>query len=166
MKTAVKRIMVIALLLSVFGGTLPASGPAFAKSVSKVTKIVTLTSKKNSVIHKLSIRPSGMVTAKVKFLEVKGKVSGSNNELYLGGYEGDDGKGSFFSEYSKPKLSKKSFRKGKTLKLKSPWKNYEYISGKGEVDWTIPDKGITRLKMKITYYTKGGRKSIKSIKEQ
>lgn len=155
MKVMKKTLLMVVLLLAVCG-CLSISKQVSAKTVSKVTKVFTLTPKKNFIRHKLSIKKKVKVVAKMKFLEVKGKVSlKSGEELYLGEYDCYDGKGSFFSSWSKPdKLKKKSFKKGKVLVS-----NEDYISGKSIVEWYIP-KGIKKLKVQVTYYTKNGKAAI------
>lgn len=174
MKTK-KAVLTAVLLLSVICSSLSTTSVS-AKSASKVTKIITLTHEKSWVQHILSIHSSEMVRAQVKILEVKGKPTLSKDQLYLGTYEFmnykngkayDGSKGSFFTSWTNPKLTKKSFQKGKILKINSAWKKGEspYISGKAGVSWDLPE-GISKLKMKITYYTKSGKKNIKSIKTE
>ncbi len=138
-----------------------------AKSVSKVTKVITITSKKG-IEHSLSINPKEKVSVKVKFLSVKGKVKVQPKDLYFGFYEFavyqkkkmiDGGEGSFYNQYTTPKLTKGSFKKGRMLSENKE----DYISGKSTVEWSVPNK-IKKIKMQITYFTRSGRKGINSIK--
>ena len=145
-------------MLSVFCGILMVTKPVEAKSVSKVSKVITLTQKKKEVTHNLSINRKENVIATIKFLKVKGKIPKKENELYFGYYTFVDGKGSFFSPWTEPEeLKKSSFKKGKTLK------SNDYIYGTSEVTWTIP-RGIKKLKVKVTYSTKSGKAGIISVK--
>ena len=160
MKTTKKLLMVV-LLLSMMCSSLSVPKQVSAKSVSKVTKVFTLTVNKRQVKHKLSISANEKVFTKVKFLDVKGKVSLiSGEELIFGCYEGKNGMGSFFAPWTKPSLKKTSFKKGKTLTQNGQG---DYINGKSEVEWYIPS-GIKKLKVKVTYFTKSGKAGIKSIK--
>lgn len=170
MNNIIKKTLTMALLFSMTCGIVGVSIPkqASAKTASKVTKVITLTNKnKNGITHKLSISKKEKVAVKIRFLQVKGKLSkkATNDDLYFGYYEGDFSKGTFFTQYSKPgKLKKTSFKKGKSLDSSKT----DYISGKNEVIWNLPDwdlpNGIKKLKVQITYYTKSGRKGIKSVK--
>lgn len=160
MKTTMKKLLMVVLLLSIVSGGVLMPKQASAKTVSKVTKVFTLTANKKLVKHKLSINTKEKVLVKVKFLEVKGKVLvESEEDLFLGEYLFKMGKGSFFSYWSRPsKLKKSSFKKGKILTSKD-----DYINGKSKVEWYIP-QGIKKLKMQVTYYTKSGKAGIKSVK--
>lgn len=156
-----KTFMKIFILLLMGGVVLTIPEQAYAKKVSSCNKVITLTSKKKSTTHKLSISGKEKVFVKIKFLEVKGKslLPTKHEDLFFGGYECGDGMGSFFSKWSKPnKLKRNSFKKGKTLKSTD-----DYITGKSTVEWSIP-KGIKKLKVRVTYYTKSGKSRIKSIK--
>lgn len=160
MKAMTKKLLMLVLLLSVVcGGGLSISKQASAKAVSKVTKKITLTDGKSiDIQHKLSISAKEKVNVKIKFLEVKGKVA-SKNDLYLGFYECNDGKGSLFAPWTSPsKLKKNSFKKGKVLTSTE-----DYLNGKATVDWNIP-KGIKKLKLQVTYYTESGKAGINSVK--
>lgn len=160
MKAMTKKLLMLVLLLSVVcGGGLSISKQASAKAVSKVTKKITLTDKKGFVVHKLSIATKEKVNVKIKFLEVKGKAKGSEEELYFGGYECKNGKGSLFAPWTSPsKLKKNSFKKGTILTSTE-----DYLNGKATVEWYIPE-GIKKLKMQVTYYTESGKAGIKSIR--
>ena len=93
----------------------------------------------------------------MSFLDVNGKAT--QKDILFGEYECRNGKGSFWMPFPQYKFSKNSFKKGKTLvSLDDEW-----INGKSEVEWYIP-KGITKLKMKVTYFTKSGKAGIKSVK--
>lgn len=153
----VKKIIAATVITTWGLGMVVVPKEAEAKNVSKVEKVVTLTKKSSSAIHKLSISNSEKVNAKVTFLEVKGKAT--QKDIYFGEYECRNGKGSFWMPFPQYKFSKNSFKKGKTLvSLDDDW-----INGKSEVEWYIP-KGITKLKMKVTYFTKSGKAGIKSVK--
>lgn len=162
MKEMKKKLLIMVLFFAVCGG-IGFSMPKYvsAKSVSKVTKTFTLTTKSNFVEHKLSISKKEKVTAKIKFLEVKGNVSlKSGEDLSFGGYEFPDGMGSFFADWTKPKLKKSSFKKGNVLNAK---KNEDYISKKSTVEWYLPS-GLKKLKVQVTYFTKSGKAGINSVK--
>lgn len=163
MKKILTTIMIFVLAVGVFA----ASKPVFAKSKPRITKVITLTKNEFGVQHKLSISSKEKVVAKVEFLSVKGKAE--EDDLYFGSYEFtsykngkliDGGKDSFFSPYSTPKLKKSSFKKGNILSLNL--KKCFPMTGKSTVSWGLP-KGITKIKMRVTYYTISGRSGINSF---
>ncbi len=160
MKVATKRLlMVILFLLVVCGAGLSKPKEVSAKTVSKVKKVFTLTPEK-VVTHKLSISKKEVVRVKIKFLKVKGKVGKvESGELMFGDWESDVGMGALFASWNKPKLKKKWFKKGKVLKTKKD----NYITGESTIDWYVP-KGIKKLKVRVTYYTKSGKAGIKWVK--
>lgn len=152
-KIAVATLMFVLLL----GVTALSKEEVSAKTMSKVSKVITLTKKNYLAGQRLSIRSNEKVFVKVKILEVKGKVTESEREkeLYFGGYICDEGMGSFWMPFPK-----NAFKKGNTIKAGSV---DNYVTGNAGVDWEMP-KGITHLKMKITYYTKSGKAGIHSVK--
>lgn len=159
-----KKIVTIIMLLALLAGITPESSVVSAKSTSKVVKVFTLTQKKDVVHHRLSINPKEKVKVKIDILDVKGRLKGK--EHYFGYYEfvgkNTGGKGSFLSSYSTPKLKKNLLKKGKSLSPADSDGNV-WISAKAYVDWELPN-GIKKLKVRVTYYTKSGRKGIKSCK--
>ena len=163
MKTAVKKLFTMVLVVSVICSGLVFAAPkqASAKMASKVTKVITLTSNKKAVTHHLSIRAKETVFVKVKFLEVKGSISLKSGEgLYFGEYFLSDSMGSLFNEWSNSnKLKKSAFKKGKVLSSKDD----EFLYGKAEVDWSLPS-GLKKCKVQITYYTKSKKAGIRSVK--
>lgn len=163
MKKVIKKYAVVLLLLSMVSGSLLTPKQASAKSMSKVTKTVTLKSGK-SVKHMLSVDEKDKLFVKVKILEVKGRVSLKYGaDLWWGYYEFSEGKGSFFYPESKPsKLKANSFKKGKILTSKEEEGGIG-VNGKTDVEWDVPN-GISKLKIQVTYYTKSGKAGIKSVK--
>lgn len=168
LKIQINRTFVIAFIIVLMGVSIIFPKRASAKSVSKKAMVITLTSKKE-VKHKLSIKSSEKVVAKVDVLSVKGVVTEKESDLCFGyidfacykkGKMIDGGEGSFFANYTKPKLKKSSFKKGKVLRTKG---NDCYITGKAVVEWVLP-KGISKMKIRVTYYTKSGKVGIKSVK--
>ena len=86
----VKKIIAATVITTWGLGMVVVPKEAEAKNVSKVEKVVTLTKKSSSAIHKLSISNSEKVKAKVTFLEVKGKAT--QKDIYFGEYECRNGK--------------------------------------------------------------------------
>lgn len=158
MKSA-KKVLTMVLLLSMVFGCMSVSKLASAKSVSKISKVFTLT-RKNGVTHKLSIKKNEKVYVKMEFLDVKGKVSpkvpASGVEL---GNATSDWWEPLFGSDSTPKLTKSSFKKGAKFTSNS------YLYGKEEIEWCFPE-GPKKLKVKVTYYTKSGKAGIKFQKQK
>lgn len=163
-----KSSFFIVLFITIMGASIVFPKKALAKSVSKKAIVITLSPKKK-VKHKLSIKPSEKVVAKVDILSVKGDVTERESDLCFGyidfrsykkGKIIDGGKGSFFAYYTKPKLKKSSFKKGRILRTKG---KDCYITGNALVEWN-PPKGISKMKIRVTYYTKSGKAGIKSVK--
>lgn len=159
MRMIAKRILTLVLVLSILcGGTaifIPKQ--ASAKTMSKVTKVLNLTSKK-SVSHKLMISKNEKVRVKVKILSVTGKTSLSGEDLIWADSISSDGKGGLIAWWSKPPLKKSSFKKGKILTSDAD----SHLMGKAYVLWDAP-KGIKKLKIRVTYYTESGKAGIKSV---
>lgn len=168
LKNQIRSNFIIMFIIVVMGVAVLFPQRASAKSVSKKTMVITLTSKKK-ITHKLSIKSSEKVAVKADILSVKGAVTEKESELGFGYFDFrcykkgemiDGGKGSLFAYYTKPKLKRSSFKKGKVLRSKG---KYSYITGKAVVEWVLP-KGISKMKLRVTYYTKSGKVGIKSIK--
>lgn len=164
MKTKLKRLFAVVLVLSIVCGgiSLPTAKKVYAKTVSKVTRVFTLTPQRWRVKHKLSISENEKVKVKIKFLEVKGKADGTvaeSDRLWFGNYYTNDGTSSFFLDSTKPKLRKSDFKKGVVLT------SNDYIYGYDGFDvyWDIPN-GLKKLKVQVTYYTESGKAGIHSIK--
>lgn len=153
-----KKLLMMVLLLSMVFGCMSVSKPASAKSVSKITKVFTLTTQKKGISHILSMDRKEKVFTKMEFLEVKGKIS--EKFPSLGFYESYNMGWLFDDDTSPSKLDKKSFKKGKKFTSKK-----DYLQGKSLVEWDIPN-GIKKLKIKVTYYAKSGKACIRSLKEK
>lgn len=146
---------------------------ASAKVVSKVTKTITITNKKKGAVwHTLSIKKGEKVKVKVKFLEVQGKpvdkyFQGENTVMYsFGGNIDPSGayEDFFFTDDQKSpkaKLKKDSFKKGNVL-ISSYGLNRNMLK---DVYWQ-PLKGISKIKLKVTYFTVSGKAGINSVKTQ
>lgn len=169
MKTFSKRLLTIVLMLSILYGSIFLSTQyASAKTMSKVTKVLSLT-KNKGVAYQLKIKKSEKVLVKVKILSIIGKAKlDEDGDLCFGLYEFrayknkkliDGGKGSLFTSYDK--LKKSSFKAGKIL----PSSGNDYLTGKADVGWSLPD-GIKKMKVQITYYTKSGKPGIISLRKR
>lgn len=145
------------LLLSMVCGSISVSKPASAKSVSKITKVITETNKMYGAVHKLSIKKNEKVFTRIEILDVKGKVSSSRGLEF--GHTTLNMDGLFDRNSSPSKLKKSSFKKGEILTSKK-----NYLHGRVIIEWNLPD-GIEKLKVKVTYYTKSGKAGIKSLKQ-
>ena len=170
MKVIKKSMIAMILVLSMICGSirnLPTKH-ASAKVVSKVTKTFTIKMEKNPedtgtyVCHGIRFNKKEKIGVKVKFLQVKGKLSRrAAKEITFGDFEDGDGNGPVFGE----KMNKSSFEKGKVLDKKNMGGYYlqDPKRGKARVEWTVPD-GIKLIKMKVTYYTCSGKAGIKLTK--
>lgn len=164
-KTLGKSLLAMVLVVSLVCGCiyLPTPKQASAKAVAKVTKTITIKEEENPddtgtyVCHGIKFDKKEKIVVKVKFLQVKGKLSKrALKENMFGGFEDGDGKGPIFS------IKKNSFKKGKVLGKKN-MSGYYLQGGKTLAEWSVPD-GIKLLKMKVTYYTLSGKAGIKSVK--
>ena len=164
MRTVVKNFLTIFLVLLMVCGGVALIEPQHvaAKTVSKVTKVVTLT-KKNAIDHTVVVGKE-KVFVKVKILSIKGKASkDENGDLLFGDAEGMGyGKGTLFASFGKPQLKKSSFKKGKVLPAD---KNSYFCNGEVQISWWVPE-GVKSMKVQITYYTKTGKAGVKSFKQK
>lgn len=157
-----KKTVTITLIIALFFGMIGMPKEASAKSVYKVTKVITLTNKSQSrIIHSFKVAPNEKVAVKMEVLSVSKKAKKS--DLYIGYYDSEDSMGVLFSPDTKPKLKKSSLKKGSVLVRNE---NDYCLTGNTEVDYQPFDgKGIKKLKIRITYYTKSGKSGIASFKE-
>lgn len=172
MKVLKRRMITMVLVLSMICGgigTLPEK-QASAKAVSKVTKVITITNKKKGAVwHTLSVKNGEKVKVKVEFLSVKGKVVDKyfqGDNIWLFGFGNTlnpnrDREDCFFHAKNKgsSKLNKNSFKKGNTL-------TSSYGLGRRDMKYVYwePLKGITKMKLKVTYFTVSGKEGINSVK--
>lgn len=170
MKEFTKKLFAMILLASIVCGGISLSKPnqAYAKTVSKVTKKFTLTQKNSTVTHELKITEGEKVFVKVKILDVKGKVSKQimDGSLCFGFYEDSTiGMDAFFSDWTKPKLKRNAFKKGKVLDSSKNEEGLGAIGGDADVDWSMIN-GLKKLKVEVTYYTESGNVGIESVKKK
>lgn len=163
------KVLRVALALLIIGSML-FPNYAEAKSVNKITKTFILSDSSVVLFHQLSIKSDTKMKIKVQFLQVEGNVK-KKSDLLFGGHGLEVKKNGkilpesymspFWSHFNHT-LKKSSFKKGNTLTAT------EQTVGSGKTAtatmyWQLP-KGITKLKVKVTYSTTRGNKGLSFVK--
>ncbi|MCI8378459.1 MAG: hypothetical protein HFH72_08060 [Lachnospiraceae bacterium] len=147
-------VIVMAMIIQLF---MPVQ-KAEAAGVSSKSITMTLNRKRTYHSYWIQLSKKTFVSVDVKILQITGKAKlDDNNEIVWGGYGCEDGIGSYF--YS---LKPKDFVKGKMLRCED--EEWVGVYEKGGVTFALPN-GVQKMKIRVTFKTKDGSKSLKSIKE-
>ena len=179
-----KSLLTMVLAVTLIGGCVCIHTPkkASAKSVSKVTKVIELTSENvkkdkeggkeypytyygTGVTHKISMKVNEKLKIKVKVLDVAGKVfskyytRGRKYDFGLGNYDPHIEYGSFdvFSPYTKPKLKESFFKKGNVLTSEE----IQFLPKKNRVDERHAKPIVNGTKAEMNWFPPAGVTKLK-----